>query len=104
MSTHTFAPERDQLLSELCHFYIFQHCLIIFFVLLAHHDSPMLPWCSPGFINLVGKHREPAVVPELHPAADDAYHACAAAGFRGCVWVPKPNAVYLPCQVLTIKS
>ena len=75
-----FAYELQELLSELHHSYVFQYCLlIIFFVLLAQRGSPMLPWCLPGSIHLVGKHREPAVVTEVHPAAEDTYHAHTAA-------------------------
>ena len=74
------------------------------FVLLAQRGSPMLPWCSPGSIHLIGKHREPAVVTEVHPAANNACRAHDAARFRGCVCITELNTINLQCQVLTIKS
>ena len=49
-------------------------------------------------------HQEPAVAIEAYLAANDAYHACAAAGFQGCVCIPKPNAINPQSQVLVIKS
>ena len=64
----------------------------------------MLPWCSPGSVYLVGMHLEPAVTAEVHPAANDAYHAHAAARFSMYECVLKPNAINLPWLVVAIMS
>ena len=45
---------------------------------------------------------EPVVASEVHPAADDTYRIHAAAKFRGCVCIPKLNAINLLYLVLAI--
>ena len=98
-------PELQELLSELHHSYIFQYCLpIIFFVLLAQHGSPMLPWCLSGSVQLIGMHLEPTVTAEVFPAVDNAYPACAADRFLMFECVPRLNAKNLPCLVFAIMS
>ena len=62
----------------------------------------MLLWCLPGSVRLVGMHREPAVVPEILFAANDAYRARAAARFPMYECIPRPNIINLPCLVLAI--
>ena len=47
-------------------------------------------------------HPEPAVAFEVHPAANDAYQARAAASFPMYECIPKPNTINPPCQVLAI--
>ena len=49
-------------------------------------------------------HQEPAIAIEVHPAANDAYHAHAAARFQGCVCIPEKSAINPLSQVLAIKS
>ena len=44
--------------------------------------------------------QEPAITAEVYSAAYDAYHAHAAARFRGCGCVLEPNAINLQVQDL----
>ena len=98
-------PELQELLSELHHSYIFQHCLLtIFFILLVQHGSPMLPWCLPGSVHLVRMHLQPDVTAEVLSATDDAYRACPATRFPMYKCIPRPNTINLPWLVLAIMS